>query len=281
MLFLPTLIKQEHPEFAFDFESKLNEAGVSYSYIYNTHDLWLRDFMPIQVGANEFAQFALAPDYYYKKDLHKKTDPAPICKTLGIEPTPIVYNGIPIHLDGGNVIRGFGKAIITEKVLKDNRITKDVLTRLLIEALHVDEIIFVPIEPHDDTGHADGMVRFVDERTVVANDYLENNVPQDFRDRFYGAFDEAGMEVLLVPYNPSEELINDYQSAAGCYINFLKIRNKVFLPTFEDPVNNALAIKRFEEIYGLRNIVPIPSQEVAKGGGVLNCLSWEISIDGE
>jgi len=281
-IFLSKGLLAQHRQFTSALISFLNNQSISPNLIDNTKDIWLRDFMPIQVAPTEFVQFSLTRNYYNKEDRHKQTDPTPICKALDINPTPIICNSMPIYLDGGNVIRGYGKAIITEKVFNDNKdIPPADLVGILRDALQVDQVIFIPVEPLDETGHSDGMVRFVDELTVLANDYLKIDVPQDFRDRFYGALDEAGLEVLLVPYNPSEERINRYQSAVGCYINFLQVGDKVFLPTFEDPVNDAMAIKRFEEIYGLRNIIPIPSHDVAKGGGVLNCLSWEIFPDGE
>jgi agmatine/peptidylarginine deiminase len=56
----------------------------------------------------------------------------------------------------------------------------------------------------------------------------------------------------------------------------LQVGGKIFLPIFDDPANDDAAIKRFGEIFGPSNIIPVPSSEIALGGGVLNCLSWEI-----
>ena len=57
------------------------------------------------------------------------------------------------------------------------------LTNILIDVLQVNQVIFIPVEPGDDTGHSDGMVRFVDEQTVVANDYSGIEVSRKFKDR--------------------------------------------------------------------------------------------------
>ncbi len=262
------------------FANNLTEIFAEYSltphFLCDTRDIWLRDFLPIQIGSNQFAQFVLTRDYYPKKDRHKQTDPTPICKSLGIDPSPILYNGVPVYLDGGNVIRGFGKAIITEKVFKDNAIPKAILTDILMNALKVEQIIIIPKEPYDQAGHSDGMVRFVDEHTVVANDYRKIDVSNGFRDRFYGALSKAGLDVLPVPYHPADLKVDGLWVALGCYINFLQVGEKIFLPTFDDPVNDEAAIQRFGEILGEANIIPVPSRDVAMGGGVLNCLSWEI-----
>lgn len=262
--------------FANGLQCHLAPHSINYLFLSGTCDLWIRDVLPIQVRSNLFAQFTLTRDYYRKNEIHKQTDPAPICKALGINPSPIIYNGTPIYLDGGNVIRGFGKAIITEKVFKDNDIPRETLTSFLAEKLQVEKIIIIPKEPYDQAGHSDGMVRFVDEHTVVANDYSKIDVSQGFKDRFYGSLAGSGLDVLLVPYNPVEQRVNGLWVALGCYINFLQVEDKIFLPTFDDPANDEAAIQRFGEIFGAAHVIPVPSRDLAMGGGVLNCASWEI-----
>jgi agmatine deiminase len=241
-----------------------------------TNDIWLRDFMPIQVGPDQFVQFSLTKDYYYQNDRHKWTNPAPICKSLGIDPLIPIYNGHPIYLDGGNVIRGYGRAIITEKVFSDNRIPREDLTHILTEVLQVNQVVVIPVEPGDDTGHADGMVRFVNERTVVANDYSGIEVSKRFKDRLYGVLGDSGLDVLPVPYHPVNMRVGGLWVALGCYINFLEVDKKIFMPTFDNKLEDDIALARFEEIFGSGNVIPVPSKEVAMGGGVLNCLTWEI-----
>ena len=276
-VFLSDILQgKKHLSFTKFFSALLKTNGINPRFIIDTNDIWLRDFMPIQIAPGEFAQFTLTNDYYLKKDRHKWTDPGPICKSLGINLTPISNNGNPVYLDGGNVVRGNGKAIITEKVFRDDSIERDILKRILLEALKVDQIIFIPVESGDETGHADGMVRWVNEHTIVANDYSRTVVAQNFRDRFYNTLSSGGLDVLRVPYYPSDERINGYQSASGCYINFLQVGNRIFLPAFDEPDQDNEAIQRFGEIFGARNIIPVPSREIARGGGVLNCLSWEI-----
>jgi len=65
--------------------------------------------------------------------------------------------------------------------------------------------------------------------------------------------------------------------ALGCYINFLQVDHKIFMPTFDNKVEDDNALARFEEIYGSSNVIPVPSRDIAMGGGVLNCMTWEIN----
>lgn len=280
LYFAASLLNPSTQFFGHSLISLIGGRNVSFEMVNGTKDIWLRDFMPIQTGKDQFVQFTLTKDYYLKKDRHKQTDPAPICKYLGIDPIIPTYEGKPIFLDGGNVIRGYGKAIMTDKVFKDNgirhRIDRAAFSNILKEVLRVEQIIFIPGEPYDQTKHADGMVRFVDSKTVVANDFATVNVSQSFRERFYGSLSGSGLDVLVVPYYPVNYRINGYQSAKGCYINYLQVGGKIFLPTFNDSINDEAAINRFSGIFGPSNIIQVPSSEIAVCGGVLNCLSWEI-----
>src|SRR5437870_4103876 len=81
-------------------------------------------------------------------------------------------NRSSITLDGGNVIGSKTKAILTDKIFRENPgWLRHNLQAKLRKLLHVDQLIVVPREPFDPIGHADAMVRFVDEKTVLVNDY--------------------------------------------------------------------------------------------------------------
>lgn len=61
------------------------------------------------------------------------------------------------------------KAIISDRVFSENpEYEKSVLISELENRLEA-EIIIIPLLKSDMTGHADGVVRFVDEKTVIGN----------------------------------------------------------------------------------------------------------------
>ncbi len=257
-------------------QKELTDCSVGYKFLSNTYDIWCRDYMPVQIGINQFVQFSLSRDYYQEKDEYLRTDPVPICRELGITPIIPQYNGKPIYLEGGNVIRGYSKAIICDKVFADNHIPKTKLLDILTEVLKVERIIIIPQEPDEYTGHADGMIRILNSGTVLANDYLKIGVDKRFRDKFYGSLTGAGLDILLVPYFPVDSHAYN-QPAIGCYINYLQVGQKIFLPTFNDEPKDHEAINRFGEIFGTENVIPVTCSEIAQLGGCLNCLSWEIN----
>lgn len=61
--------------------------------------------------------------------------------------------------------------------------------------------------------------------------------------------------------------------AVGCYINFLKAEGLLLLPQFGIKAD-ILALDACREIFPGQTIEPVDCRELAKGGGVLNCISW-------
>ena len=58
-----------------------------------------------------------------------------------------------------------------------------------------------------------------------------------------------------------------------CYINFLETDSKRSIPFGFNPAEDDIALSRFEKIFSSGNVIPVPSKDVAMGGGVLNCLN--------
>ncbi len=65
---------------------------------------------------------------------------------------------------------------MTDKVVRENPgIGRSELLGMLRGLLRVEDLIVIPSEPYDVLGHADGVVRFLDEGNVVINDYSKLN----------------------------------------------------------------------------------------------------------
>ena len=94
----------------------LDEHGIPLRIIPGTRDIWCRDYLPIQVSENRFVQFRYAPDYLTGKYRHLRAD-GEIGPTL-----PFIVNceRSEIVLDGGNVVGWGDRAIVTDKVFREN-----------------------------------------------------------------------------------------------------------------------------------------------------------------
>ena len=282
------------PESADDLFKKLKEYKIKYKLLYKTKDIWARDFMPVKTGMNTYVSFRYYPSYlkWYKK---QRTDfMQDLQKDLPFSVTPS-----PIILDGGNVVFSpkRTKAIIGDRVFLENSKhlirEKEELVRELEKALH-SEVIIIPsynkikknvkkktVEYEDPTGHADGMVRFISENTVVGNKTTDPH-----EDKIKSALSAYGITVEDFPYLDIESP-NDPkgENICGCYINYLETDEYIFLPQFIDEnsfemvkLMDTEAIKEAKRIWkGKKTIVPVNFSKIAQeGGGVLNCISWEL-----
>lgn len=271
IVFLADTLPVRHPEFFARFTSILNQSCITYALIPGTKDIWAVDYMPIQVSKEKFVQFSYNPDYLRNSKWWRETIPDvdAICSKMGI--TTVKSD---IVLDGGNVIRWRDKVIMTEKVFKENpHFTQDNLTTELKALFEVDKIIFIPQQPYDYIGHADGMIRFVACDTILVNDYSRES--RAFQRRLLKPFKEVGLSIIEVPYNPYTNT-NDL-SAVGTYVNYLEVGNAIVVPQFY-MAEDKMALTVLEQAFNGRIVIPCESKEIALDGGVLNCISWNIAV---
>lgn len=265
-LYLADTLKNKHKKFFEQFEIVLNDCSIKTELLHNTKDIWAVDYMPIQISKNKFVQFTYNPDYL-KKYQDTISDVDSICRDIGIAPEQST-----ILVDGGNVVRSSDKVIMCDKIFSENpTINEKDLIKQLEECLEIENLLFVPLDKNDWVGHADGMVRFLDEKTVIINDYSKEK-PQ-FQRTFLMALHNAGLDWIEIPYNPYEN--KSLKSAKGIYINYLQMNGVVIVPTFgikEDDI----ATKKFGQLFRGQTIKTIDSNDIAKEGGVLNCITWNI-----
>lgn len=242
----------------------LYSAGAEYQLIDGTRDIWLRDFMPVQIRGGSFVSFRYEPSYLENEPELRTNFKNDLSLQFSF---PVTYSDI--NLDGGNVVFSPSKekAIISDRILKENpNYTQAELIKILEQQLKAQVILIPSLKKKNDmTGHADGMVRFVNENTVIGN-YVPSK--KGLEQRIQSVLQEYGIDVIDFPYFSSS---ND--SAVGCYLNFLETERHIFLPVFDNAMDDK-AIAAAEEIFP-KTIVPVNINEIAKEGGVLNCISWE------
>lgn len=270
-LYLADTLPTKYPDFYKRFENVLKDCNIPFDFLPQTKDVWAVDYMPIQTDLNKFVRFVYNPSYLQtKKYLKTISNVDEICRAIDIETFKT-----DIIIDGGNVTRWTNKLIMTDRVFKDNpTYERKKLIKELHELLQVDKIYYVPEQPGDFTGHSDGMVRFVDEHTVIINDYKQE------KEEFYRAFEIAihntGLDYITIPYNVYDNKSNNH--ANGDYINYLQMENTVIIPTFNIKEDD-IAVRQLETIFAGQNIQTVESNEIAYDGGILNCITWNIRTD--
>jgi len=249
----------------------LDKHHINFAFLKATKDIWARDYMPVQKAAGEFIQFRYEPSYL-KEELEKQSKPKEVC-----EANKIHFKCSNINLDGGNVIKWHDKVMITDRIKSENPEYKDLLSLTKeIEKLLNAEVIIIPQIKSDFTGHADGLVRFYNDKTIIGNDRkLEykywvkgmNKVLIDYK------FDYVDMPLFEYKHKGYPD------SAVGCYMNWLEIGSLIIFPVFEVEGNkDKEAVELIESLYPKKTIEPININEVAKYGGLMNCITWNIKV---
>ncbi len=268
ILYLSDLLPKKHPKFYKAFSEILDQNKIEHHLLKGTKDIWARDYMPIQYSDHTFTAFKYAPSYLDTKALKATiTNSISVCKDLQFK-----IEESDVKLDGGNVVSFMNKAILCDRVIEENpNYSIKELTKELRWGLRTNNIFYVPTPKNDIFGHVDGLVRFIDKKNVLINEYGEED--KVYEKQLRSTLTKAGFNIHKLPYNPYGN--KSYMDATGVYINFLHMKGIIFLPVFGLP-EDELAIKKLKSIFK-EKIVPVPSTEIAKQGGVLNCISWNIS----
>lgn len=265
-LYLADCLPKKQPRFFQRFETELNYCGIPFVLLPHAKDIWAVDFMPVQVKKNKFVQFAYNPDYLQSQEGRESISNVDnICKAIGLK-----TQKSNLVVDGGNVSRANDKIIMCDKVFHENKgLSERELIRQLGELFEVDNVYFVPWDENDFTGHADGMVRFIDSNTVLINDYSKES--KAFQRSFRMSLHNAGLDWIELPYIPSKDLL----SAKGLYINYLQTKQAVIMPTFKSKYDEQ-AMKILEDVFKGQTITSVHGSDLAAEGGILNCVTWNI-----
>ena len=263
-------LKEQFPEIAGDICSTLNLLGADCRFLPGTKDIWARDYMPVQVNKHKFIQCAFHPDYLQKfEDI--KSDPESICTDLKLKTVKS-----DIVLDGGNVVKSDNCVIMTDKIILENiqKDSKDQLLSKLKDLFEVEKIVLIPWDRGERYGHADGMVRFIDNETVLLQGYY-NTRKELFEDEFLkhllGSLKENHLKYEFLNIDYPEKI-----NAKFAYLNYLQTKDFILLPSLgieKDDEDLQKEIEKYFPAYKGR-IRKVTMNGIIAKGGALNCISW-------
>lgn len=271
IVFLSEMLKKKHPDTCDELISILNKHKVKYSFLKATRDIWCRDYMPVQTPSGKLIQFKYDPSYLKgKKEWEEsRSDVEEVCRMNDIDAEPS-----DINLDGGNVLICDRRAILSDRIYSENPdIPRDELRRKLAKMLEC-EIIVIPSlnKTVDFTGHADGMVRFVNRDKVLGIKY-DDKYKKDWWKNTQKILENNNISFVEVPFFEDEPDPENPESAIGVYVNYLEVNDLIVLPVFDRYEDNQVE-SILQEQFPNKTIEKINYNEIAKKGGLLNCTTW-------
>ena len=261
-IYFSSLLKQKYLHFYNRLVKLFEDNNLSCKFVEGTKDIWMRDFMPVKSTDGKYIQFDYHP-IYLKKYSKYITDGSLIAKQLGIETIKT-----DIKLDGGNFVCYNGKAIITSRIFKENpQYKEENLIDKVKDLLKLNKIIIIE-EEYDDYGHSDGMVRFVDDNTVLINKYPTKYLK--YKKKLTDVLEKENLKYIEI--SSTDNMTN----AIGLYINYLQFDDVIIVPKFNIKNDNNILISLYKIFGNKYKILQIDCSEIAKDGGVLNCISWQL-----
>lgn len=240
----------------------LDKNNITYETQENTKDIWTRDYMPICLDDGTLVSYIYTPDYL-KSDKYKNSR------------TQIEYekNHMDIIMDGGNFVRYKNKAIMTEKVFNENPSkSKDEIINIIKSNCKLDELIIIPQQAHDIFGHSDSMVRWIDESTILINDF--SNESKSFNERLQNSLTLYNLKIKTIKYSGN---FFSKERTWGAYLNFIKIDNLLIVPVYGIS-EDELVLNQIRNIYSDCTIEAIEFNKIINEGGAMHCITSEKRI---
>jgi len=272
-IYFSDCLHKSYPDTQKKIMEVLKAFGTEPLFLPKTKDIWARDFMPIQVTKDKFVEFRFDPDYLQGTTFERrevKTYPDIVCDTIDLKTVKS-----DIILDGGNVVKSSDTVILTDKIIEENKrdYTKTKLLDKLHELFEVELVILIPWDRECDYGHADGMLRFINDDTVLISGFY-NTTEDNWRGRIVKPLKQANLECEWLMVSDKEE-----QEQNVAYVNFLQTSSLILLPKLnrkEDDIALEQIAKFYPEYASNKRIAQIDMTPIEKKGGALNCISWTI-----
>ena len=265
-VYFSSLLAEKFPEIHQKICKILNKHQVAVKEIKNTKDIWCRDYMPVPIKNNKYCWFNYSPSYLkcYEHLISKQQD-----ITL---PKYMETQFSDIRLDGGNVIRYKNKAMISDRVYLENPSIANNTLHQKLETLLKADVLIVPAIRSDMTGHTDGMVRFLDNHTIITN-CLKHEYKY-WQKAMLKACKNHHVELIEIPNKPIKNIT--WNGARGCYLNYLELNKVIIQPVFNE-TSDEQVIYTMKDLFPGKIIEPICMNAIADLGGLINCISWNIN----
>lgn len=267
-IYFSSILKQRFPQISNQLEAILTTHDIAFGYLENTKDIWARDYMPIITQRDNVVKYIYDPDYLKSKQWHAlKTNLNQVrIENKGIE----VDTELRLVLDGGNFLKYNNKALMSDKIYQENfSLSKQDINEKIKIYFDVEELIVIPKQPYEMTGHIDGMMRWIDERTILVNDFSISS--RAYVKKLYKAI--AGAQLNTVQMSYSKGFYTKTRNW-GAYINYLMIGRLLIVP-LHDISEDEKVLKFLSDVFRDYKVIGLSLNDIISEGGALNCISCE------
>lgn len=244
-------------------------------------DSWLRDSGPIFVvdAAGRRAGVHFGFNAWGEKFLPYDKDAE--VGSLLVEHVGDPMFRAPFVLEGGSVcVDGAGRLITTEQCLlhpsRNPSLNRETITQELMDFLGVEEVVWLGLglaEDQDTDGHVDLIAAFTGPGAVLLQSCSEGDVNHEAMAENASRAHAAGLTVTDFPLLARPTVAGEQIGAS--YLNFTIVNGAVVVPT-AGVATDAEALARIGEAYPGREVVGVPGEVIAWGGGGPHCITQQV-----
>ena len=274
-VYFSSLLPEKCPILNAHITEALQKRGIPFFYLSGAKDIWCRDYMPIQIGAERFVFFKYTPDYLQDKTgLKIQTYPEDVFQNESNNLKKLLPQSstIDLVLDGGNVVKCGDKIVMTNKVFVENQDKSNRIVPWLLQGAFECDIIFLPWDREEKYGHSDGIIHYLGNNRVLMTNYADFD--KDYAKEYLQIL-EKHFEVVTLKYNVKRK-----HQRSWAYINFLQVGNLVLVPQLGLPEDEQ-ALQQISDAMPHCEVIGIPALEAVGRGGALNCISWNIKASND
>ena len=213
-------------------------------------------------------------------------------------PDSFVLEGGSIHVDGEGTVMTTEMCLLSEG--RNPELSKEQIENYLCEYLGVDKVIWIKdgIDPEETNGHIDDVACFVrpGEVACIWTDDEDNpfyEAAHAAYETLSNATDAKGRQLkvhkLTMPKEPTymtQEEVDAIDVVEGTiprttedvciasYMNFLIGNGFVLVPQYDDEYDEK-ALEQVQAMFPDREIVGVPTREIAYGGGNIHCITQQ------
>lgn len=238
-------------------------------------DIWMRDFGTSNAASPVMFRYTAAGQGGNRKG-QKHADEVQKELARFAEQAGLVFKESHLFNDGGNFVDDYsGNVVVSRKFLRDNKLSEQVARRKLKKLDNIRNVAFIEADEQGGLEHADGVVSFVDNNTLIINSYpLDPAYVRQLKEDLRRGLPGVTIHEIITAYDGSKIYDDRFGSACGLYTNALVTPKRIYLPQFGIP-EDSVALAQVKAITN-REVVPVDSSDVCFMGGGVRCMSWQL-----
>lgn len=249
------------------FEGKIPEDILLTTDIY---DIWMRDFTTVNpLNPTQFT-------YTWASMSKKQSQETQTSFADFADKFSVKRESSDLIIDGGNIVDNYASDYITTtRFAKDNKLSIKQAKESLKQTLNAKSVAI--LEPDEEVlAHSDGMVMWLDEKTLLVNQYTDKAFRKTVLDELQTSFPNVNIIEVPVEYGKNKKgEWEGFESACGVNLNSVLTFKNVYVPVF-GMNHDAKAVEIIKQNTD-KKVIEIDAKNVCPMGGSVRCLTWQLT----